>query len=154
EIRRIIREEVPQRPSTRLSTLGQAASTVSTNRGTDPRKLSALVRGELDWIVMKALEKDRNRRYETANGFAMDVLRFLATEPVLPCPPSLGSRLRKFLRRNKWAFVTASTAALVVLLALIGLAVSNVLISREKDEKVAALRQAKINEEAANTQRG
>src|SRR6476661_3215427 len=87
EIRRIIREEEPAKPSTRLSTLGLTASTVSVNRRSDPRRLSQLVRGELDWIVMKALEKDRNRRYESASAFADDVQRFLADEPVLACPP-------------------------------------------------------------------
>ena len=74
---------------------------LAANRGTEPAKLTKLVRGELDWIVMKALEKDRNRRYETANGFAMDVQRYLADEPVQACPPSAGYRLRKFARRNK-----------------------------------------------------
>src|SRR5205807_2403938 len=73
EIRRIIREEELPKPSTRISTLGQAATTVSTQRKSDPRRLSQLIRGELDWIVMKALDKDRNRRYETASGFAADV---------------------------------------------------------------------------------
>ncbi|HZY84742.1 MAG TPA: serine/threonine-protein kinase, partial [Gemmataceae bacterium] len=81
EIRRIIREEEPPKPSTRFSTLGQAAATVSADRRSDPRRLSQLVRGELDWIVMKALEKDRLRRYETANGVAMDIQRYLAHEP-------------------------------------------------------------------------
>ena len=75
--------------------------TLAANRGTEPAKLTRLVRGELDWIVMKALEKDRNRRYETANGFAMDVQRYLADEPVQACPPSARYRLRKFARRNK-----------------------------------------------------
>src|SRR5262249_42758477 len=70
-------------------------------------KLTRLVRGELDWIVMKALEKDRSRRYETANGFAMDLQRYLADEPVLACPPSVGYRLRKFARRNKRALAMA-----------------------------------------------
>src|SRR5262245_51753600 len=88
EIRRIIREEDPAKPSTRVSTLGQAAATVSANRGSDPRRLSQLFRGELDWIVMRALEKDRNRRYETAGAFAADVLRYLNDEPVHACPPS------------------------------------------------------------------
>jgi serine/threonine protein kinase len=73
EIRRIIREEEPAKPSTRMSTLGQASVTASVNRQSDPKRLSQLLRGELDWIVMKALDKDRNRRYETANSFAMDV---------------------------------------------------------------------------------
>ena len=77
----------PPRPSTRVSTLGQAAATVSTQRKSDPKRLSQFFRGELDWIVMKALEKDRSRRYETANGFARDIQRYLADEPVLAGPP-------------------------------------------------------------------
>ncbi len=101
EIRRIIREEEPPRPSTRMSTLGQAAETFSTQRKNDPKRLSRIFRGELDWMVMKALEKDRNRRYETASAFAADVQRYLADEPVLACPPSSAYRLRKFVRRNK-----------------------------------------------------
>jgi tetratricopeptide (TPR) repeat protein len=101
ELRRIIREEEPPRPSTRISTLGQAATTVSTQRKSDPKRLSQLCRGELDWIVMKALEKDRNRRYETASAFAADVLGYLHDEPVQACPPSAWYRFRKFARRNK-----------------------------------------------------
>jgi serine/threonine protein kinase len=116
EIRRIIREEEPPKPSTRISTLGQAATTVSTQRKSDPKRLSQLFRGELDWIVMKCLEKDRNRRYETANGFAMDVQRYLADEPVLACPPSAWYRLRKFVRRNKGK-VAAAAAMLALVLA-------------------------------------
>jgi serine/threonine protein kinase len=99
EIRRIIREEEPAKPSTRISTLGQAASTVSANRKSEPRRLSQLFRGELDWIVMKALEKDRNRRYDTASSFAADVQRYLHDEPVAACPPSAVYRFRKFARR-------------------------------------------------------
>src|SRR5262249_5496385 len=77
EMRRIIREEEPPKPSTRISTLRQAATTASERRRSDPRKLSRLFRGELDWIVMKALEKDRNRRYETASALAADLQRYL-----------------------------------------------------------------------------
>src|SRR5262249_41786532 len=91
---------------------------IAANRGLEPKKLSGLVRGELDWIVMKALEKDRNRRYETANGFAMDISRYLADEPVLACPPSVGYRLRKFARRNKAALGIASL--ILVFIALLG----------------------------------
>src|SRR5262245_30999708 len=101
EIRRIIREEEPPRPSTRLSTLGHAAATVSTNRQSDPKRLSQLMRGELDWIVMKALEKDGTRRYDTASAFAADVQRYLKDEPVEACPPSAWYRFRKFARRHK-----------------------------------------------------
>ena len=100
EMLRVIREQEPSKPSTKLST-AEGLPTLAANRGTEPAKLTKLVRGELDWIVMKALEKDRSRRYETANGFAMDVQRYLADEPVQACPPSAGYRLRKFVRRNK-----------------------------------------------------
>jgi serine/threonine protein kinase/Flp pilus assembly protein TadD len=97
---RMIREEEPTRPSMRLSTTEELPS-VAANRGLEPKKLSDLVRGELDWIVMKALEKDRNRRYETASALAADVERYLHDEPVLACPPSARYRLGKFVRRNR-----------------------------------------------------
>src|SRR5438046_7825281 len=103
----MIREEEPARPSTRMSTLGQASVTASANRQSDPRRLSQLFRGELDWIVMRALEKDRNRRYETAGAFAADVRRYLHDEPVLACPASATYRFRKFARRNKAVLATA-----------------------------------------------
>ena len=100
----------------------QDAATVSANRQSDPKRLRQLVRGELDWIVMKALEKDRNRRYETASAFAADVQRYLNDEPVQACPPSAWYRFRKFARRNKRALATASAVALAVVLAVVGLA--------------------------------
>jgi serine/threonine-protein kinase len=136
EMRRIIREEEPPRPSTRISTLGQAAATVSAQRKSDPRRLSQVIRGELDWIVMKALEKDRNRRYETANGFAMDVQRYLADEPVLACPPSAGYRLRKFARRNRLG-LTAAASILVFILSL-GAVIGWALRDRDAREREAA----------------
>jgi tetratricopeptide (TPR) repeat protein len=114
EVLRRIREEEPPRPSTRLSTTKELPS-IAANRGLEPKQLTGLVRGELDWIVMKALEKDRNRRYETANAFAADVQRYLTNEPVLACPPSAGYRLRKFVRRNRGP-VLAGVLVLVVLL--------------------------------------
>jgi tetratricopeptide (TPR) repeat protein len=117
DILRVIREEEPPRPSTRLSSTEELPS-ISAQRHTEPAKLTRLVRGELDWIVMKALEKDRNRRYETANGFAMDVQRYLADESVLACPPSAGYRLRKFARRNKGGLAVA--ALVLFFLVLIG----------------------------------
>jgi tetratricopeptide (TPR) repeat protein/serine/threonine protein kinase len=118
EMLRIIREEEPPRPSIRISTLGQAASTMSAQRQSDPRKLSQLCRGELDWIVMKCLEKDRNRRYDSASALARDIERYLHDEPVQACPPSAMYRLRKLVRRNK---VTLGVAALVlVFLVLLG----------------------------------
>src|SRR3954452_25221317 len=99
ELRRIIREDEPPRPSQRLSTLAaEARSTVSQRRGVDGRRLGQTLRGELDWISMRALEKDRSRRYESASAFAADVQRYLSGDPVEACPPSATYRLRKFTR--------------------------------------------------------
>src|SRR5579884_3124834 len=108
EMRRILREEEPARPSTRVSTLGEAATAVCASRQSDPRRLSRLLCGELDWVVMECLEKDRNRRYESASALAADVQRYLRDEPVLACPPSAAYRFRKFARRNRRALATAS----------------------------------------------
>ena len=113
----MIKEEEPPRPSTRLCDSGEALASISAQRHMEPAKLTKLVRGELDWIVMKTLEKDRNRRYETANGFAADVQRYLNDEPVQACPPSAGYRLRKFARRNKRALTMVAVAAAAVLIA-------------------------------------
>jgi non-specific serine/threonine protein kinase/serine/threonine-protein kinase len=117
DFRRIIREVDPPRPSARVSTL-QAVdlSTISGRRQVEPRKLCQQLRGELDWIVMKALEKDRNRRYETALGLVRDVERYLDDEPVQACPPSAAYRLRKFVRRNR-VVVLASVGVLLALVA-------------------------------------
>jgi serine/threonine protein kinase/tetratricopeptide (TPR) repeat protein len=121
EVRRIIREQEPPKPSTRISSLGETLTDVSAKRGSDPRRLGRVVRGELDWIVMKALEKDRNRRYETATGLGADVRRYLADEPVQACPPSAWYRLSKTARRHRAALVTA---AVVTSALLLGTAVS------------------------------
>jgi serine/threonine protein kinase len=120
EILRMIKEEEPPKPSTRLSDSGEALASISANRHTEPAKLTKLVRGELDWIVMKCLEKDRNRRYETAKDFAADVQRYLSDEPVQACPPSAGYRLRKFVRRNKGPVLAASLVALALIGGVIG----------------------------------
>src|SRR5206468_3919361 len=138
EMLRVIREQEPSKPSTKLST-AEGLPTLAVNRGTEPAKLTKLLRGELDWIVMKALEKDRSRRYETANGFAQDVQRYLADEPVLACPPSAWYRFRKFARRNTGALVSAAVVTAALLLAVIVLAISNVLITEERNEKGRAL---------------
>jgi serine/threonine protein kinase/Flp pilus assembly protein TadD len=115
EMLRVIREQEPSKPSTKLST-AEGLPTLAANRGTEPAKLTKLVRGELDWIVMKALEKDRSRRYETANGFARDIQRYLADEPVQACPPTAGYRLRKFVRRNKAGLGVAGLVLFLLLL--------------------------------------
>ena len=150
EMLRIIREEEPPKPSTRLSTT-DALPSIAANRGSEPQKLSRLVRGELDWIVMKALEKDRNRRYETANGLALDIQRYLHDEPVQACPPSARYRLRKFARRNKRLFAGGLAAAMIVVLGVLGLAASNVLIARERDQKELALKQKQSALQTAQT---
>jgi tetratricopeptide (TPR) repeat protein len=120
EMLRVIREQEPTRPSTRLST-AEGLPTLAANRGTEPAKLTRLVRGELDWIVMKCLEKDRNRRYETANGLARDLEHYLHDEPVQAGPPSALYRFRKFARRNQRALAAGMGLALIVLLAVSGL---------------------------------
>jgi WD40 repeat protein/tRNA A-37 threonylcarbamoyl transferase component Bud32 len=117
EIRRTIREVEPPRPSTRLSTLANGdLTTVAKARASEAIKLVSLIRGDLDWIVMKALDKDRTRRYDTANGFAMDVNRFLGNEPVVARPPSAAYRFQKLVRRNKLAFAAAGAIAGVLVL--------------------------------------
>lgn len=115
EMIRIIREEEPSKPSTRLST-DESLPSLAAVRQTEPRKLTALLRGELDWVVMKCLEKQRDRRYETANALVRDIQRYLSDEPVEARPPSLGYRAEKFLRRNKGPVIAAS----LVVFALIG----------------------------------
>ena len=120
EIRRIIREEEPPRPSTKLSTLEAGEQTaVAKYRLSEPPKLLRIVRGDLDWIVMKCLEKDRNRRYETANGLAMELKRFLNNEPVIARPPSSLYRLQKLVRRNKLGVAAITGVALALLLGIV-----------------------------------
>ena len=144
EMLRVIREQEPSRPSTKLST-AEGLPTLATNRGTEPAKLTRLVRGELDWIVMKALEKDRSRRYETANGFAVDVQRYLADEAVQACPPSARYRLSKFARKYKKALAIAAAFA-VILVA--GLVASTLLAVWARSAEREATRQ-RITAEAA-----
>ena len=117
EMRRIVREEEPPRPSGSPEHYAASGtwSTIAEQRGLEPRRFSRRMRGEMDWLVMKALEKDRNRRYETASAFAADVQRYLNDEPVQACPPSAGYRLKKFTRRNKGGLLIAGA-----LLALLG----------------------------------
>jgi serine/threonine protein kinase/tetratricopeptide (TPR) repeat protein len=144
EALRIIREEEPPKPSTRLSTTEELPS-IAANRGSEPKKLSGLVRGELDWVVMKALEKDRNRRYETASAFAADVQRYLNDEPVLACSPSAPYRLRKFARRHRRALTVAGTFTAALVIAAVGLAVSTILTSRAYRAERLAHEQAKVD---------
>jgi len=120
EIRRTLREQEPPRPSTRLSTMLDADRTsVAGQRQTEPARLIRLIRGDLDWIVMKCLEKDRTRRYETSNALAMDVQRHLGNEPVIARPPSAAYRFQKLVRRNKLAFAAAGAIATALVLGVI-----------------------------------
>jgi WD40 repeat protein/serine/threonine protein kinase len=144
EIRRIIREEEPARPSTRVSTLGQAAATISASRKSDPHGLRRLFRGELDWIVMRCLEKDRNRRYETASALAADVQRYLADDPVQACPPSAWYRFRKLARRNRRALAMISVLTLAVVVGVAALAVSTILVWRANKELTRAVERERL----------
>ncbi len=119
EILRLIREEEPPPPSTKLGT-SDALPLLSERRGTDPGKLTRLLRSELDWVVMKALEKDRTRRYETPAALAADVRRYLAGEPVLAHPPSLRYRLGKALRKNRGPAVAAAAVAVALVAGMVG----------------------------------
>jgi WD40 repeat protein/serine/threonine protein kinase len=115
----LIREMELEKPSTRLSHSHKLLPVISAQRQTEPSKLGAILRGELDWIVMKALEKDRMRRYETANALARDIDRHLADEPVEACPPSTAYRMRKFVRKHRTAISTAAGFAGILALAAV-----------------------------------
>jgi len=157
ELRRAIREREPLRPSTRLNTLVDAElRTAAKARQTEPPKLLHLVRGDLDWIVMKCLEKDRARRYDTANGLAMDLQRHLNNEPVVARPPSAAYRCEKLIRRNKLAMGAVAAVAVTLLL---GTVVSSwqairavraeraqIALRRQSDENARKAREAQVAE--------
>jgi tetratricopeptide (TPR) repeat protein len=148
---RVIKEVEPPRPSTRLSHSG-ALPSIAAQRQMEPQKLTGLVRGELDWIVMKALEKNRGRRYETANGLATDVQRYLTGEPVQAAPASQWYRVRKFARRNRGPVIAASVIAFCLLAGMIGTAAGMIWAVKERDAKGKALvaeKQARENAMAA-----
>jgi serine/threonine protein kinase/WD40 repeat protein len=146
-MRRTIREREPQRPSTRLSTmLRDELTTTAKHRHTESVKLIHSLRGDLDWIVMKCLEKDRARRYDTANGLANDVRRHLNCEPVVARPPSRLYEFQKTVRRHKFGFAAGGA---VMALLLIGLVVSTWLLGKER----AAHRRAVAAEQAAESGR-
>jgi serine/threonine protein kinase/WD40 repeat protein len=149
EVLRMIRETEPPRPSTRLST-AQGLPQIAANRGSEPKTLAGLLRNDLDWVVMKALEKDRNRRYETATGLAADIGRYLSGEAVLAHPPSASYRLRKFARKHRAAIVTA--AAFVGLL-IVAVGVSTYLaVKARRAETVAEFKrlEAELNAKLAD----
>src|SRR5947209_271376 len=131
---RLIREEEPSKPSTRLSTDASLLS-LAALRQTEPKKLMALLRGELDWVVMKCLEKQRERRYETANALSRDIQRYLADEVVEARPPSAGYRLKKFVRRHKGRVLAASLVLVALLAGIVGTTWG--LIEARRQEQIA-----------------
>jgi tetratricopeptide (TPR) repeat protein len=145
EMLRIIREEEPHKPSTRVSTLGEDGAQAAKRRRTpDPRRLSVLLRGDLDWIVMKCLEKDRTRRYETANGLAADVERHLRNEPVTAGAPSAAYKLRKFVRRNRGKVVAGGLVAGTLVLGVIGTTGGMIWADTERDRAGLAKQKADL----------
>ncbi len=146
EVRRMIRETEPPRPSQRFSTLKAAAfATSSSPQSRAPKHSQLELQGELDWIVMKALEKERDRRYESASAFAADVERYLNDEPVLACPPTVHYRIGKLVRRNKVTVGFSSMIVTGLLMGVVGLSIANNTLSNSRQETQEALQDASHN---------
>jgi serine/threonine protein kinase len=153
EILKRIKEEEPPKPSTRLSASQPALASIAARRRTEPAKLARLVRGELDWIVMKALEKDRTRRYETANGLARDIERYLHDEPVEACPPSATYRLHKLARKHRRALTTAAGFAGLLVLASVLSTILAIRATRAERRATTDRNRALVAEAKASEQR-
>jgi len=153
EMQRIICQTDPPRPSTRLGTLGGTLADVARLRQTNPEMLSRLIRGDLDWIVMKCLEKDRTRRYETAHGLAEDIERHLRDEPISAGRPSTLHRCRKFVRRHKVPFIAAAAVALALVLGAVISADQAVRATRARNEARQAEATARQQRQDAQVQR-
>lgn len=138
EMMRIIREDTPHKPSTRLSTLGKLGILAAEQRRADVKRLGFILRGDLDWIVMKCLEKDRSRRYDTASGLAEDIARHINDEPVTAGPPSARYKLTKFVKRNRGRVLAASLIAALLVLGGVGTSFGMVWAIRERDNAMAA----------------
>ncbi len=138
EIQRLIREVEPPRPSTRLSESHDTLASIAAKRRSEPKRLGTLLRGDLDWIVMKALEKDRARRYETANGLAQDIQRHLQGDAVVAAPPSAGYRLRKFVHRNRGTVAALTAVALSLVVGVVAFAWQARIATRERNDAMAA----------------
>ena len=150
ELLRRVREEEPPKPSTRLST-AVTLPVVEVSRGAAPGRLATQVAGDLDWIVMKALEKDRTRRYQTANGLALELQRYLNDEPVMACSPSVVYRLRKFVRRNRWPVMAAGLVLLALLAGVAGTTAGLIEARRQRDLAEKAERDARRDRDNAVT---
>ncbi len=154
EVIRVIREAEPPRPSTRLSESGEAITGISAQRQIAPSRLQQILRGELDWIVMKALEKDRSRRYETANGLGLDVQRYLEGDPVTARPPSATYRVGKFVRKHRAAVVTAITIVILLIGGIAGTSWGMLLASqRAERERLANTAAQKDRNRATEAQK-
>ncbi len=154
EMRRTIQEQEPERPSTKLSTMVEGELTITAKRHhTEPPKLISSVRGDLDWIVMKCLEKDRARRYETVNGLARDLQRHLDQEPVRACPPSNVYRFQKLVRRNKLAFGAGAVIAATLVLGVVVSTWQAISATRARAIALEAARQAQLARSAEAEQR-
>ena len=138
EVHRMIREVDPPKPSTRLHESRDTLASIAAHRRTEPRRLGSILSGDLDWIVMKALEKDRARRYETANGLAMDIRRHLAGEAVVAAPPSAAYRVRKFVRRNRGTVAAATAVVLALLGGVVAATWQATIAQRERDAALVA----------------
>jgi eukaryotic-like serine/threonine-protein kinase len=155
EMFRIIKEVEPSRPSTRLSSEGSAAS-LAALRHTDPKRLTSLLRGELDWVVMRCLEKQRDRRYETANGLGRDIKRYLADEPVEARPPTVAYRLQKFIRRNQGRVIAAVLVLLALVAGIVGTSWGMITARQALDAEAAERRlaeQARVTAESEKDQK-
>jgi serine/threonine protein kinase/tetratricopeptide (TPR) repeat protein len=153
EMLRIIKEEEPPKPSTRLTQSKESLASLAAQRRTEPARLMREVRGELDWIVMKALEKDRTRRYETANGLAHDVQRYLHDEPVEACLPSAGYRLRKLVRRHRGPALAGALVLLAMLTGIIGTTWGLIRAQQARQAEAAQRALAEANEQKAREEK-
>ncbi len=153
-MRKTIREQEPVRPSTRFATLqGDDLTTTAKRRSSDSARLVHLLRGDLDWIVMQCLEKDRTRRYETANGLVADIRRHLNHEPVVARPPSAAYRIQKMIRRNKLACAASLAVAAALLLGIVVSAWQAVRATQAKQEALAAQASESVQRKIAEKQR-
>ena len=143
---RMIRESEPPKPSTRLATLSADQTAAAARRGIDPRTLRSQLRGDLDWIIAKAMEKDRGRRYSSASEFAADIERFLNSEPITARPPSVSYRVQKFVRRNRLVAATGGAVAVAVLLGLTG-TTFGMLRARDAEQAATAQKDAAVHAE-------
>ncbi|MCO6042748.1 serine/threonine-protein kinase [Aeoliella sp. ICT_H6.2] len=148
ELLRIIRDETPPIPSTRLST-AKGLSAIAANRSSDGKKLIQLVRGELDWIVLKSIEKDRNRRYASANGLAADILRYLNNDTVQACPPSRLYQFRKAIRRNRGPVIVASLLLLTLFIGVVGTTIGFLRAERARQAEASQRHNAESREAEA-----